>query len=163
MLLCWCRCLRIVSAIKSPTTVCIRSFLMYLCIISTSLCPTGYVPLTNPTVPITMSDSITVSWPAPPGAVFLENYILEYTIGQISGRRKRQTGSFNISIPASQTSYTLRDNAQPFTRYTFQVFANFGDGVVSLTVAPFTVQTEEARTLLHSSVLLYYLCHLLDL
>ena len=134
-----------------------------MCIISTSLCPTGYVPLTNPTVPITTSDSITVSWPAPLGAVFLENYIFEYTIGQISGRRKRQTGSFNITILASQTSYTLRDNIQPFTRYTFRVFANFGDEVVSLTVAPFTVQTEEARTLLHSSVLLYYLCHLLEI
>ena len=136
---------------------------MCLCIIPTSISPTDYIPLTNPTVPITTSYSITISWPAPPGATFMENYILEYTLGQISGRRKRQTGSFNISIPASQTSYTLRDNIQPFTRYTFQVFANFGDGVVSLTVAPFTVQTEEARTLLHSSVLLYYLCHLLDL
>ena len=136
---------------------------MCLCIIPTSISPTGYIPLTNPTVPITTSYSITILWPAPPGATFMENYILEYTLGQISGRRKRQTGSFNISIPASQTSYILRDNIQPFTRYTFRVFANFGDGIVSLTVAPFTVQTEEARTLLHSSVLLYYLCHLLDL
>ena len=129
---------------------------MCLCIIPTSLCPTGYIPLANPTVPITTSDSITISWPAPPGATFVENYILEYTLGQIGERRKRrQADSFNITIPATQTSYTLRDNVQPFTRYTFQVFANFGDGVVSLTVAPFTVQTEEARTLLHSSVLLY--------
>ena len=128
------------------------SFLMCLCIISTS---TGYVPLTNPTVPITTSDSITVSWPAPDGAAFVENYILEYTRGQIGGRRRRQAESFNITIPASQTSYTLRDNIQPFTRYTFRVFTNFGNGVVSLTVAPFTTQTEEACTLLqvHSSVL----------
>ena len=124
----------------------------------TSLCPTGYVPLTNPTVPITTSDSITVSWPTPPGAVVLENYILEYTIGQISGRRKRQTGSFNITIPASQTSYTLRDNVRPFTRYTFQVFANFGDGLVVLIVAPFSTQTGEARTLLYSSMVLTVWC-----
>ena len=139
------------------------SFLMCLCIICTSICPTGYVPLTNPAVPITTSDSITVSWPSSPGAVFLENYILEYSLGQIGGRRRRrQADSFNVTVPASQTSYTLRDNIRPYTRYTFRVFTNFGNGVVSLTVAPFTTQTAEACTLLHSSLLVYYLCLLLD-
>ena len=132
------------------------SFLMCLCIISTSVCPTGYVPVTNPTVPITTSDNITVSWPSSPGATFVENYILEYTLGQIGGRRRRrQAESFNVTVPGSQTSYTLRDNVQPFTRYTFRVFTNFGNGVVSLTVASFTTQTEEARTLLQVHSLLY--------
>ena len=136
------------------------SFLMCLCIISTS---TGYVPATNPTVPITMSDSITVSWPAPDGATFVENYILEYTLGQIGGsRRRRQAESFNVTVPASQTSYTLRDNIRPYTRYTFRVFSNFGNGVVSLTVDPFTTQTEEARTLVHSSIILCSHSLLLD-
>ena len=132
-----------------------------MCIIFVSflpVCLTGYVPLTNTTVPITMLETITVSWPAPPGALFLENYILEYSLGQISERRKRQTGSFNITIPTSQTSYTLRDNIQPFTRYIFRVFANFGNGLVVLIVDPFSVQTEEARTLQCSSMFLAVWC-----
>ena len=66
--------------------------------------------------------------------------------------------TINITIPASQTSYTLRDNVRPFTRYTFQVFANFGDGLVVLIVAPFSTQTGEARTLLYSSMVLTVWC-----
>ena len=105
---------------------------------------TGYVPLPTEIPPVTTSDSITVSWPAPPGAAFLENYIVNYHLGQISGRRKRQTGSSNITVPASQTSYTIRGNIQPFENYTLQVFANFGNGLVSSILDPFTIQTEEA-------------------
>ena len=104
---------------------------------------TGYVP---PSVipPMTTSGSITVSWPAPPGAAFLENYIVSYRLGQISGRRKRQTRPSNVTVSASETSYTITDNIQPFENYTLQVFANFGNGLVSSIVDPFTVQTGEA-------------------
>ena len=122
-------------------------------VISTSVCPTGYVPVMNPAVPITTSDSITVSWPAPSASQLVENYILEYTLGQITARRKRQAESFNVTVTAPTTSYTLRNNIRPFTRYTFRVFSDFGNGLVSLTVDTFTAETEEARTLLHNSVI----------
>ena len=105
---------------------------------------TGYVPPPTVIPPMTTSDSITVSWPAPPGAAFLENYVVNYRLGQISRRRKRQTGPSNITVPASQTSYTIRDNIQPFENYTLQVFATFGNGVVSSVLDPFTIRTGEA-------------------
>ena len=118
--------------------------------------------MTNTMVPMVSPDSITVSWPAPDGSQFVEEYILEVTLEQISRRKKRQAVSFNRTITAPLTSYTLEDNIEPYTRYTFRVFSNFGNGVVSLTVDPFTVQTEEARTLLHSSVILCSHSLLLD-
>ena len=105
---------------------------------------TGYVPPPTVILPMTTSNSITVSWMAPPGAEFLEHYIVQYRLGQISGRRKRQMGPSNITVPASETSYTITDNIQPFENYILQVFANFGNGLVSSIVDPFTVRTGEA-------------------
>ena len=118
--------------------------------------------MTNTMMPMVSQDSITVSWPAPDGSQFVEEYILEVTLEQISRRKKRQAVSFNRTITAPSTSYTLRDNIQPYTRYTFRVFSNFGNGVVSLTVDPFTARTGEARTLLNSSVILCSHRFLLD-
>ena len=123
-------------------------------IIPTSVCPTGYLPVANTMVPMVSPDSITVSWPAPDSSQFVKEYILEVTLQQLSRRKKRQAVSFNRTITAPETSYTLRDNIEPYTRYSFRVFSNFGNGVVSLTVDPFTAQTGEARTLLNSSVML---------
>ena len=122
-------------------------------IISTSVCPTAYPPVMNPAVPMVSEGSITVSWPAPSASQLVEKYILEYTFEQISARRKRQADSFNVTVIAPTTSYTLTDNIRPFTRYTFRVFSDFGNGLVSLTVDTFTAQTREARTLLPNSVI----------
>lgn len=122
-------------------------------IISTSVCSTAYRPVMNPTMPTVNERSITVSWPAPNASQLVEKYILEYTFEQISARRKRQADFFNVTVTAPTTSYTLTDNIEPFTRYTFRVFSDFGNGVVSLTVDTFTTQTGEARTLLPNSVI----------
>ena len=121
-------------------------------IISTSVCPTAYPPVTNPTMPTVSENNIMVSWPAPSASQLVEEYILEITFRQISARRKRQADSFNVTVTAPTTSYTL-DNIEPFTRYTFRVFSDFGNGLVSLTVDTFTAQTREARTLLPNSVI----------
>ena len=76
-------------------------------IIPTSVCATGYVPvIINLAVPVIRQDSITVSWPAPDGSQFLQNYILEVTLEQISRRKKRQADSFNRTVTAPQRSYT---------------------------------------------------------
>ena len=103
-------------------------------------------------MPTVSENNIMVSWPAPSASQLVEEYILEITFGQISARRKRQAGSFNVTVTAPTTSYTL-DNIEPFTSYTFRVFSDFGNGLVSLTVDTFTAQTREARTLLHNSVI----------
>ena len=111
---------------------------------------TGYVP---PTVipPETTSNSITVSWPAPPRAAdLLENYLLKYSSLEPSSRRRKRQTSRTVPVPASQTSYTLtamRDNILPFTNYTLQVFANFTGGLLSSIVDPFTTRTGEAGML----------------
>ena len=135
---------------------------MHHIIPTSTVCPTGYPSVANPVVPTVRPDSITVTWPAPDGSQFVEEYILEVTLEQISRRMKRQANSFNRTVTAPQTSYTLRDNIRPYTRYTFRVFSDFGNGVVSLTVDHFTADTGEARTLLHSSVILCSHSLLLD-
>ena len=130
---------------------------------TSTVCPTGFPSVINPVMPTVRPGSITVSWPAPDGSQFVEEYILEVTSEQISSRRrKRQANPFNVTVTAPQTSYTLENNVRPYTRYTFRVFSNFGNGVVSLTVDPFTAETGEARTLLHSSVILCSHSLLLD-
>ena len=99
--------------------------------------------------PVTTATSIIVSWMAPLGAEFLVNYILMYsTLGPSSQRRRQNSG--NVTVSASQTSYTLTESEndiQPFENYTLQVLANFGNGLVTSIVGPFTVLTGEAGML----------------
>ena len=119
-----------------------------------SLYATGYVPLENPTVPIMQPESITVSWPAPDGEEFVDNYLVEYTatsrVGQIDGRKRRQadTLSRNITIPGTRRStQVMGADLRPFSDYTFRVFADFGDGLVAQIVAPFTATSQQAGKL----------------
>ena len=119
---------------------------------------TGYSPVANPTVPTVQPDSITVSWPAPDGEDFVENYIVEYTavsrVLQSNGRKKRQaeTLSRNITVPGTQRSTQVTGaDLRPFYDYTFRVFAEFGNGLVAQIVAPFTAVSHQAGELLNGS------------
>ena len=99
-------------------------------------------------------ESITVSWPAPDGEEFVDNYLVEYTatsrVGQINGRKRRQadTLSRNITIPGTRRStQVMGTDLRPFSDYTFRVFADFGDGLVAQIVAPFTTMSQQAGKL----------------
>jgi len=122
-----------------------------------SVYSTGYVPAANPVVPTVQPDSITVSWPAPNGEDFVRNYLVEYTaisrVGQSNGRKRRQaeTVSRNITVPGTQRStQVMGEDLRPFSDYTFQVFADFGNGLVAQIVAPFTTVSLQAGVLLNS-------------
>ena len=92
-------------------------------------------PVVQPTV-------IEIAWPPPNGSEFVMNYVLEYV--SVS-RVDQQMTTLNLTISNNQTSFSLTPpNLQPHSEYTFQVFANFGNGVVTQIVAPFTVLSQEA-------------------
>jgi len=104
--------------------------------------------------PVVTQDSITISWPAPDGVEFVQNSTVIYTAtsraGQSSGRKKRQTDTFfgTIDVQGSETSAQVQgDDLRPFYDYEFQVFANFGNGLVVEIVDPFRVESAEAREL----------------
>ena len=88
---------------------------------------------------------IEITWPPPNGSEFVMNYILEYT--SVS-RVDQQMMTRSVTISNNQTSFNLTPpTLQPNSDYTFQVFANFGNGVVTQIVAPFTAVSQEAGTL----------------
>jgi len=112
----------------------------------------------NPAVPTVRSDSITVSWPAPNGEEFVRNYLVEYTAisraVQSNERKRRQaeTVSGNITVPGTQRStQVMGEDLQPFSDYTFRVFADFGNGLVAQIVASFTAMSLQAGELHNSS------------
>jgi len=83
---------------------------------------------------------------------------VEYTaitrVGQSDGRKRRQaeTVSRNITVPGTQRStQVMGEDLQPFSDYTFRVFADFGNGLVAQIVAPFTTVSLQAGELLNSS------------
>ena len=125
---------------------------------SLSLCSTVvYDPPPNPMVPTVESNSITISWPAPGGVELVVNSTVRYTAtnraGQSSGRKRRQANTISgrIPVPGSATSATVMgDDLQPFYDYVFQVFSNFGNGLVVQVVDDFTATSAQARESLNS-------------
>ena len=114
--------------------------------------------MANPAVPSVQPDNIAVSWPAPNGEEFVRNYIVEYTAisraGQSRKRRQTETVSHNITVPGTQRStQVMGKDLQPFSDYTFRVFADFGNGLVAQIVAPFSTVSLQAGELLNGSTL----------
>ena len=108
-------------------------------------------------VPTVESNSITISWPAPGGVELVVNSTVRYTAtnraGQSSGRKKRQANTISgrIPVPGSATSATVMgDDLQPFYDYVFQVFSNFGNGLVVQVVDDFTATSAQTRESLNS-------------
>ena len=107
------------------------------------LTPTDFTPPNNITVPpIVQQHFIIVTWPPPGGEEFVTNYILVYT--SVSRVDRQKTGG-NVTISSTQTSYNFTSPLlQPYSNYTFEVFANFGDGEMTQVVSPLTAVSQEA-------------------
>ena len=109
---------------------------MYLALLT----PIDFTPPTVP--PIVQQHFIVVTWPPPGGEEFVTNYILAYT--SVS-RADQQIIRGNITISSTQTSYNFTSPLlQPYSNYTFVVFANFGDREMTQVVSPLTAVSQEA-------------------
>ena len=70
------------------------------------------------------------------------NYVLDYT--SVS-RVDQQITEGSITISHTQTSYNFTSPLlKPYSDYTFEVFANFGDGEMAQVVSPLIAASQEA-------------------
>ena len=107
------------------------------------LTPTDFTPPNNTAVPpIVQQHFIIVTWPPPVGEELVMNYILVYT--SVSRVDQQKTGG-NVTISSTQTLYNFTSPLlQPYSNYTFEVFANFGDGEMTQVLSPLAAVSQEA-------------------
>ena len=107
------------------------------------LTPTDFTSPNNIKVPsIVQQHFITVTWLPPVGEKYVMNYILVYT--SVS-KADQQTTRGNVTISNTQTSYDFTSPLlQPYSNYTFAVFAIFGDGEMTQVVSPLIAVSQEA-------------------
>ena len=107
------------------------------------LTPTDFTPPNNVGVPpVVQQHFIIVTWPPPTGEEFVTNYILMYTSVNMADQ---QITRGNITISSTQISYNFTSPLlQPYSNYTFVVFADFGDGEMTQVVSPLRAVSQEA-------------------
>ena len=73
-------------------------------------------------------------------------YILMYT--SVSRVDQQETRA-NVTISRTQTSYNFTSpRLKPYSNYTFEVFADFGNGEMTQILSPFTAVSQEAGNVL---------------